>query len=286
MTSTTSSDSTMRYGFVLPGGSAREQLELAELADRCGWDGIFVWEAAFGVDAWSLLSAMAVRTEHVRLGTLLTPLPWRRPWKVASQLVTLDQLSGGRAILAVGLGAVDAQLGGTGEITDKRHRAELLDDGLDIIDALLAGTQTFDGRHYHIDLHRPEMYGVARPVQQPRPPIWIVGLWGSAKSMHRVPRGDGLLPNLPGGQQELPVDAVADMRRWLDEHAPDGRRLDLVAEGETPAEDPEAARAKVAAFEAAGATWWIEARWSGDLQGEATVDGVRRRIEAGPPKAR
>src|SRR5688572_22082653 len=115
MTSTTSSDSTMRYGFVLPGGSAREQLELAELADRCGWDGIFVWEAPFGVDAWSLLSAMAVRTEHVRLGTLLTPLPWRRPWKVASQLVTLDQLSNGRAILAVGLGAVDAQLGGTGE---------------------------------------------------------------------------------------------------------------------------------------------------------------------------
>ena len=71
-----------------------------------GWDGVFVWEAGYGVDAWSLLAAMAVRTGRVMLGTLLTPLPWRRPWKVASQVATLDQLSGGRAILTVGLGAI------------------------------------------------------------------------------------------------------------------------------------------------------------------------------------
>ena len=72
------------------------------LAEQCGWDGVFVWEAAYGVDAWSLLSAIAARTERISLGTMLTPLPWRRPWKVASQVVTLDQISGGRAILAIG----------------------------------------------------------------------------------------------------------------------------------------------------------------------------------------
>jgi alkanesulfonate monooxygenase SsuD/methylene tetrahydromethanopterin reductase-like flavin-dependent oxidoreductase (luciferase family) len=73
------------------------------LAEQAGWDGVFVWEAAYGPDAWSMLAAMAARTSVVRLGTMLTPLPWRRPWKVASQVATLDQLSGGRAVKALRL---------------------------------------------------------------------------------------------------------------------------------------------------------------------------------------
>src|SRR5215472_14446973 len=119
----------MRSGFVLPWGTATEQLDLAILAEQAGWDGIFVWEAAYGVDAWSLLAAMAVRTTRIKLGTMLTPLPWRRPWKVASQVATLDQLSGGRAILAVGVGAVGTGLPDTGEVTSLPERAERLDEG-------------------------------------------------------------------------------------------------------------------------------------------------------------
>src|SRR4029078_3042041 len=106
----------MNFGFVLPGGSAQQQLELAVLAEETGWDGVFVWEASYGVDAWSLLSAIAVKTERVRLGTMLTPLPWRRQWKVASQVATLDQLSGGLAILTVGLGAFTDDLPEVGEV--------------------------------------------------------------------------------------------------------------------------------------------------------------------------
>src|SRR6478736_936145 len=109
---------TLRFGVILPGGTAPEQLELAVLAEQAGWDGVYVWEAGYGVDAWSLLAAMAARTSRVRLGTMLTPLPWRRPWKLASQVATLDQLSNGRAILAVGVGAVDTGLGNTGEAVD------------------------------------------------------------------------------------------------------------------------------------------------------------------------
>src|ERR1022692_1065762 len=123
----------MQMGVILPGGTASEQLEQAVLAEEAGWDGVFTWEAAYGIDAWTLLAAIAARTTRVRLGTLLTPLPWRRPWKVASQVVTLDQLSGGRAILAVGLGAVTTDLPLTGEVTDLRGRAELLDEGIDLI---------------------------------------------------------------------------------------------------------------------------------------------------------
>ena len=103
-------DNNMRYGAVLPGGTAVQQLDQAVLAERAGWDGVFVWEAAYGADAWTMLAAMAARTTRVRLGTMLTPLPWRRPWKVASQVATLDQLSGGRAVLAVGVGAFDTEL--------------------------------------------------------------------------------------------------------------------------------------------------------------------------------
>src|SRR4051795_7608662 len=127
---------TLRYGVILPGGTATQQLEHAVLAERSGWDGVFVWEAAYGVDAWSLLAAMAVSTTRVRLGTILTPLPWRRPWKVASQVATVDQLSGGRTVLAVGLGAVATELPSTGEVTDLHGRAERLDEGIDLIRTL------------------------------------------------------------------------------------------------------------------------------------------------------
>jgi alkanesulfonate monooxygenase SsuD/methylene tetrahydromethanopterin reductase-like flavin-dependent oxidoreductase (luciferase family) len=225
---------------------------------------------------------MAVRTTTVRLGTLLTPLPWRRPWKVASQLLTLDQLSGGRAILSVGLGAVDPQLGGTGEVIDRRQRADLLDEGLDVIDALFDGTRRYDGTHYTVDLAGADLLG---GPSLPRPPVWIVGLWDAPKSMRRVLRGDGYLPNLKGGGPGADVlPYVADMRRWLDEHAPEGRAIDLVCEGETPDDDPAAAAEKVAPYAAAGATWWIESRWGGDQHSDDTLAAVRRRLAAGPPR--
>src|SRR5580704_19669322 len=79
-------DSAIRYGAVLPGGTAPEQLEQAELAECAGWDGVFSWETGYGVDPWTLLAAIAARTSRVKLGTILTPLPWRRPWKLASQV--------------------------------------------------------------------------------------------------------------------------------------------------------------------------------------------------------
>src|SRR5947209_8265249 len=158
-------DNVMQYGVVLPGGTAPEQLEQAVLAERSGWDGVFVWEAAYGVDAWSLLSAIAVRTSRVRLGTMLTPLPWRRPWKVASQVATLDQLSGGRAVLAIGLGAVDTGLGHTNEVTDRKARAELLDDGIDVIDTLWRGVLQHSGPRFELDLTPRTDLATFRPMR-------------------------------------------------------------------------------------------------------------------------
>jgi hypothetical protein len=272
----------MRYGAVLPGGTATEQLDQAMLAERAGWDAVFVWEAAYGVDAWSLLAAMAARTERVRLGTMLTPLPWRRPWKVASQVATLDQLSGGRAILGVGVGATDTDLPDTGEITDVRARAERLDEGIDLIRALWDGRTSYHGRHYNYQTGRLDLASAARPVQQ-RIPLWVVGVWPRPKSLRRVLRCDGIIPQYQlDGRAAAPEDARA-VRAWLADHGA-GPDLDMVADGETSASDPVAAAAQVAAWAEAGCTWWLETRWEVPHDPEGK-DQIRARLAAGPPSA-
>ncbi len=255
------------------------------VADAAGWDGVFVWEAAYGVDAWSLLAAMAEGTTRVRLGTMLTPLPWRRPWKVASQALTLDLLSEGRAILAVGLGAADTGLGTFGEITDRRARAELLDEGIDLITSLWAGEKTHEGRHHQIDLTtRVESVEAPRPVQRPRIPIWAVGAWPRPASMRRILRCDGILPNCMGedGIRDPTPEDIVDLVAWLDANG--GRRpgFDVVMEGETPADDPAAAADVVRPWAEAGCTWWLDARWEVDA-GERRR-AVHERLEAGPPR--
>ncbi len=278
----------MRFGFILPGGTADEQLEQAVLAEEAGWDGVFVWEGAYGVDAWTLLGAMAARTKRVRLGTMLTPLPWRRPWKVASQALTLDQLSGGRAILAVGLGAVDTGLGRTGEVIDRRERAEMLDEGIDLIAGVWEGRLSFEGKHYNIDLaERADLARAGAAVQKPRIPIWVVGAWPRPKSMRRVLRCDGLLPNCmdSNGFRETTPDDIRAMIAWLDAHS--GRRpgFDVVMEGETPADDPAKAADIVRPWAEAGCTWWLDARWAMPHDSDDRMNQVRERLAAGPPKA-
>lgn len=273
----------MRYGMILPGGTATEQLEQAILAEQAGWDGVFAWEAAYGVDAWTLLAAIAARTTRIRLGTLLTPLPWRRPWKVASQVVTLDQISGGRAILTVGLGAVTTDLPFTGEVIDLRTRAELLDEGIDVIRGLWAGETSYHGRHYTYQCETDDLAQVGRPVQQ-RIPIWVVGVWPRPKSMRRVLRCDGLVPQYDVGDREGRPDDVRALRAWLAERGakPD---LDVVAEGETPADDRAAAAAQVLPWAEAGCTWWLETRWEMPHNAADRMAQVRQRLAAGPPTA-
>jgi alkanesulfonate monooxygenase SsuD/methylene tetrahydromethanopterin reductase-like flavin-dependent oxidoreductase (luciferase family) len=264
----------MRFGVILPGGTASEQLEQAVLAEQADWDGVFVWEAAYGVDAWTLLGAMAARTERVRLGTLLTPLPWRRPWKVASQVATLDQLSDGRAILTVGLGALVGDSPETSDATDLRERADLLDEGLAIVRGLLSGGREYLGDHYRFRLDHDDQLGVAQPVQA-RIPIWVVGVWPRPKSMRRVLLCDGVVPQYQvEGREGGPEDAGA-VRQWLLEHGADPS-IDVVAEGETPGDDP-------AAWAEAGCTWWLETRWEMPHHVPERMQEMRERIAAGPP---
>ena len=183
----------MRYGFIIPGGDVRTIAELAYEAEAAGWDGVFIPDCICivnendpnsvmpGFDPWVTLAAMAMRTERVLLGTMLTPVSRRRPWKLAREVATLDQLSNGRMILPVGLGALeDVGFTRVGEAIDRKVRAQLLDEGLAILAGLLSGRPfSFSGEHYQIQ----EMTFLPPPVQSPRIPIWVVGAWPRMKSI-------------------------------------------------------------------------------------------------------
>ncbi len=268
----------MKMGFILPGGSATEQLDLAIHAERCGWDGVFIWEGAYGVDAWSLLAAIASRTDRIHLGTMLTPLPWRRPWKVASQAATIEQLAPGRTILTLGLGAVTEDLPRTGEIEDLRERAVLLDDGIDLMRALWAGESTYSGARYHYSVEVDDQLLVARPPSGSIP-IWVVAAWPRPKSMRRAVRCDGVVPQYPGHEGSPAM--AREVRQWLTSQ---GARddLDVVAQGQTT---PDSAGVdEVAGWSEAGCTWWLETNWEMPHHAAARQLEVRVRLEAGPPR--
>lgn len=275
----------MQYGFVLPTGEARDAADLAHEAEAAGWDGFFVYEPVWGIDAWVSLTAAAMRTERIRLGTLLTPLSRMRPWKLASETATLDRLSGGRVILAVGLGALDTGFAAFGEVTDRKERAKLLDEGLDILTGLWRGQPfRYDGKHYTI--RETDFYPPPPPVQQPRIPIWTVGAWPRPRSMQRALRYDGLLPDVVderGARRKATPGDLRQMVAYIAANREATTPFDIVAEGETPGDTPAAAAAIVRPWADAGATWWIEARWQlpRDASGLALV---RERIRRGPPR--
>ncbi len=275
----------MNYGFVLPAGDARVAADFAIEAEQAGWDGFFVWEPVWGIDAWVSLTAAAMRTQRIRLGTMLTPLSRMRPWKLASETVTLDRLSNGRVILSVGLGAVDTGFAEFTEVIDRKTRAELLDEGLDILTGLWRGQPfTYEGKHYHV---KPtQFFPPPPPVQQPRIPIWVVGAWPKEKSMQRALRYDGLLPNVIGddGQiRPMTPDDVKAMREYVATHRRETTPFDIVTEGRTPGDDRATAISIVRPWIDAGATWWIEAMWAAPDQ-PTDLDAVQRRIRQGPPR--
>lgn len=278
----------MNFGFVLPRGDARCAAEFAREAELAGWDGFFVWEPVWGNDAWVCLTAAAMLTRRIRLGTMLTPLSRMRPWKLASETATLDQLSGGRVILAVGLGAVDTGFRAFGEATDRKARAELLDEGLAILTRLWQGQDfEFHGKHYQVKVEISQFPGgpPPQPAQSPRIPIWVVGAWPRARSMRRALRFDGLLPAVMEENGKVRMgpttpEEVHQLRQYCYENLPDERRADydIIVEGTTPGHDPQAAAAVIQPYAEAGATWWLEARWE-----EPELDRVLERIRQGPP---
>lgn len=272
----------MKYGFVFPGGEARTAADLARAAEAAGWDGFFVPDAVWWHDPWVTLAACAMCTERIRLGTMITPVSRRRPWNLAAQTATLDRLSNGRVILAVGMGAPTTGFAEFGETEDRRTRAELLDEGLDIIAGLWSGHPIeFDGKHYHV--RKSSFPPCPPPVQTPRIPVWVVGAWPRRKSMDRAARWDGLLPNKIGADGKharvMPAD-LREMQAYVEAHRTATTPFDIVIEGETPGASPKKDASLVQPWIEAGATWWLDSMWSNSND----LARVRKRIEQGPPR--
>jgi probable F420-dependent oxidoreductase len=245
-------------------------VRLAQAAEAGGWDGVFIWDHlafAWGppaADPWTVLAAIAVSTERVRLGTAVTPVARRRPHVVAHQVATLDNLSDGRVTFGAGLGGSTSEFGKFGEPTDAKVRAAMLDEGLELLRGLWSGQEvTHRGEHYTVE-------GVTlapTPVQE-HVPVWIGG--NRPASLRRAARWDGWLADSadPTGMTLSPDDiahSVAGIGRSDD--------YEVAVLGQRDRGDP-------AAYAQAGATWWLE-----NLHDErGSIDDVLALVQQGPPR--
>ncbi|WP_028062525.1 LLM class flavin-dependent oxidoreductase [Solirubrobacter soli] len=221
--------------------------ELAERAERRGWDGFFLWDhidyrppVSRLADPWITMAAIVMRTERLITGPLVTPLARRRPQQLAREAVTLDRLSGGRLVLGVGAGSDrSGEFERFGEVTDMKERARLLDDGLAKLQAFWAGEL------------------------EPRPvngtiPIWVAARWPFKRGpLERAKRYDGVFPI----DQETP-DVLAELIAAVGP----GKEIVVTNRAGT---DP-------APWAAAGATWCLTG-----FGPQPTYDEVARAIDAG-----
>jgi probable F420-dependent oxidoreductase len=153
--------------------------ELARLAEVYGFDTATIGHHHFLpgnlADPLTFLAAVAARTERLRIGTGIFQLPVHNPVRVAEQVATLDQLSGGRVSLGVGLGwwPLEYQVHGS----NFRERGARLEEALQILRLVWEREDTsFDGRFWSF----PELTVHPRPVQRPRPPLWVAGVADAA----------------------------------------------------------------------------------------------------------
>ena len=265
--------------------------EVARRAEDAGWDGLLVWDHIVEqkdlrrviADPWILLTAAALSTSRIRLGTAITPVARRRPAKLAREVTTLDRLTGGRMILGAGLGApLDDEYATFGDTTDLRELAERLDEGLHALARLWSGERvTFRGNQVTLD----DVAFLPTPVQRPRVPIWIGGVWPRKAPMRRAARWDGAIPVMDGMESARPPDVneVRELVRFLRScraaYGLADEPFDIVVGG---ASAPTAARDQVGPLADLGVTWWDERMpWGDDLD---RIEPILRRIDAGPPR--
>ena len=273
----------MKYGIALPYTNARTAAKLSQLAEESGWDGCFMGDAIWCEDPMIGLTAAAMVTNCIRLGTMITPVPLRIPWKLASESVALDHLSNGRLTLGLGAGAV--WMGWQAfpdEVTDIKSRAEMLDETIDILSLLYQRKQfDYNGKHFHLKLTQlDEMYYPPKPVQQPRIPLWCVGILPNKKSMWRTLKCDGVIVekrNKENKPEEVTPDDIREIKTLVDANRTLSTPFDIVLNGNTADLDHTQLQDKLLSLKEAGATWWVEGLW--DSSEEKAIE----RIQQGPP---
>ena len=282
----------MKYGISAPNfghfGDVTILTETAKEAEKAGWDGFFIWDhmlvfdndgMADFVDPWIALAVIALSTRKIRLGPLITPIPRRRPWKLARETATLDHLSQGRLIVGFGIGAPpEREYSAFGEESDARIRAAKLDEGLRILTGLWSGEPfSYDGTHYQLE----EMIFLPRPLQRPRIPIWIGGGWPHQAPFKRAALYDGVAPVNSRWPEKFLPHHLEDVLKIIEEERGSLNDYDIVVCGETSGDDSVQDTEIISSWEELGVTWFLE-----DIHGlRADWDFLHERIKKGPPKS-
>ena len=260
--------------------------DLAQEAEEAGWNGFFLWdhinfklagspEPLAIANPWIHLAAMASRTTAIKLGPMVTPLARRRPWNLARETVTLDHLSGGRLVLGVGLGSdVDGEYSDFGEPTDPRVHGAMLDEALAVLIRLWSGEEvSYEGEYYQLS---PVRF-LPVPVQTPRIPIWVAGIWPHKKPFRRAAQFDGVYPQQHGGS--LTPEDYRQILALIQSQRTHTAPFEVLTHGRTSGTDRTADAAHVSAYGEAGVTWWLE-----HFRPQNTLEQVRQRIRQGPPR--
>lgn len=217
---------------------------------------------------------MAISTSRIKLGTLVTPLARRRPWKLARELTSLDHLSGGRMVLGVGLGEDDfREYSAFGEPADHVTHAEKLDEGLAVLAGLWSGEAfSYEGKHYRVT----DVQFLPTPLQQPRIPVWVGGGWPRKRPFRRAANWDGIVPQ--GIYGALTPENIREIKSYIKEYRTTDVPFDIVYIG-TLSTDRSQADETVSEYEDAGVTWWLE---NIEPLFSLPVEQVRERLRRGP----
>ena len=278
----------MRFAMYVPNfgtfGKVSTVVELAKSAEQAGWDGFFLWDHLLPdhdsrqgpvADPWIALTAIAGATSRLRIGALVTPIPRRRPWKLARETVSLDHYSAGRLVVGVGIGGDWwREYSTVGEPSDARTHGAMLDEGLDILTGLWSGTPvTYQGSYYQVQ----DAQFLPSVHQTPRIPIWVAGVWPGTRPFRRAARWDGIFPT--GRYGTLSPNDFRNMRAYIDLYRTATTPFEVVLSGrahELPAVERSA---HVAEYAAAGVTWWLESVWA-----DVALSEVQAIIHHGPPR--
>lgn len=260
----------MRFALHVPNfAEPAELVELGIVAEAAGWDGLFLWDHLYGspsfavpmADPWVVLGALAVRTERLMLGTAITPLPRRRPEKVAREAATVDRLSSGRMVLGAGMGNPPEEYQGFGESAEPHRLAGRLDEALEVIAGLWTG-DVLNHRGEHFTVIDAKFLPV--PVQHPRIPVWTACLAPHRTPLARAARWDGVVLSAPTGDGGVEPLAAAYLERVVEEI--ERRRGSLsgfdltVVSGGLPEQE------HLATYAALGVTWVLVTGWMDDLR--------------------
>ena len=275
----------MRFGLQMEstglGGDPRTFAELGRQADEAGWDGIYLSDPGYPTvgsprareicDVWVALAAIAMATERIRLGTLITPLARYHPYEVALRAASLDRLSRGRLDLTVGAGHGPAfkYLG-----LDDSTRVARFRESLEIVTDLWTGDPvTFHGEHFTLT----DVTLAPTPLQSPHIPLRVCA-WNRGSSVDLAARWGGL--HLPHYHPDATCDerACFDLVAGLRNRLGEGAELAIEGIHGVPDAPPEVCRR----FAEAGATWWLETVFTFQMP-DVDPDGLARRIRKGPP---